>query len=109
MDLKDFVSESLKQIIDGVVDAQDHAFNAGAAVAPQRVINMEAIRLGIDDRMEQSIEFDVAVTAQESQEKQGKAGISIPYFNAGGKISAGQENSTISRIKFSVPVLFPRA
>lgn len=34
MDLKDFVSETLKEIIEGVKDAQDFAIENGAVINP---------------------------------------------------------------------------
>ena len=35
MDLKEFVAESLKQIVDGVKEAQEHAVKAGGKIAPR--------------------------------------------------------------------------
>ncbi|XXJ19972.1 hypothetical protein ACR42D_10585 [Desulfovibrio caledoniensis] len=113
MDLREFVAESLKQIIDGVKEAQNHAGQNGAKVAPMMHRRGSA---GNAQRIDyvpegggkcQNIVFDVAVTAQETSEQEGKAGIRIPYFDFGGKMAAGQENGTVSRIKFDVPIVLP--
>lgn len=54
------------------------------------------------------IDFDVAVTVTEKAEKEGGAAISVAgVFGLGGKASAASETSSISRIKFSVPIVYP--
>lgn len=72
VELKDFVSESLRQIIDGVCTAQDYAKTKGAALNPEKLITIAESKLlvrqgqGQFDLIPQLIEFDVAVTATES-------------------------------------------
>jgi hypothetical protein len=114
VELKDFVSESLKQIIDGVVTAQDYAKTKGAAINPEKLLNLAESKLlvrpgqGQYDLIPQLIEFDVAVTASESGGT--KAGIGVFAGAFGGSTQATMEdaNTMVSRIKFSVPVLFPQ-
>jgi hypothetical protein len=73
MQLKDFVTETLRQIVDGVKDAQQAAKVNGAVIAPYNK-NFE------------KIEFDVAVTATEGTGTEGKVGINI------WSIAAGEQN-----------------
>lgn len=105
MDLKEFVAETLKQVIDGVKEAQSHASQNGAMVAPGLFYS------NVNEPMEKSklqdVAFDVAVTAQKSNEEEGKVGLKIPYFNIGGRVSEGQENATVSRIQFNVEIMLP--
>ncbi len=107
MDVKDFISESLRQIIDGVKDAQKHAEKNGAYVSPD-------VSRYVDDpayTKSQNIEFDIAVTSQESSEKGGKGGLKIPIpfvdVEAGAEAKSGRTNGSISRIKFEVAVKLP--
>jgi len=95
MNLKDFVSETLKQIVDGVKDAQTSAQAKGAIVVPYT-----------NDA--EKVEFDVAVTAVEGTEKGGKAGLSV--WSIGGSVSGKIESSTstVSRLRFSVVVELPK-
>jgi hypothetical protein len=95
MDIKEFVSESLKQIIDGVVDAQSHAGGKNAVVVPFHNNHKE-------------IGFDIAVTVVEGKETEGKAGISVWSIGAGVTGKSESSNSTISRIKFEIPVELPK-
>lgn len=111
MELKEFVKESLVQIIEGVKAAQDATTGTTARINPtgmafgdmkgQRPYDSSTnISLG-------NIEFDIAVTVSEGESAKG--GIAVLAGLIGGKAQAGFENvsSYASRIKFQVPVLFP--
>jgi hypothetical protein len=95
MDIKEFVSDTLKQIIDGVVDAQQYAKTKRAVVAPYH-------------DYQKNIGFDIAVTVDESKQKEGKAGITV--WSVGGGVSGKTESSssTVSRIKFEIPIELPQ-
>ena len=53
------------------------------------------------------MKFDVAVTASTKSEGGGGGGIKVLAFDLSGKISRSAENSTVSRISFSIPLLLP--
>lgn len=95
MDIKEFVSDTLKQIIDGVVEAQKYAKEKDAVVVPYH-------------DYQKNVSFDVAVTVDESKEKEGKAGITV--WSIGGSVSGKTESSssTVSRIKFEIPIELPQ-
>ncbi|RKY07893.1 MAG: hypothetical protein DRP56_05000 [Planctomycetota bacterium] len=95
MDLKEFVSETLRQVIEGVKEAQISAPGNGAVVAPY-----------YDYR--KTVEYDVAVTAVEGTEAGAKAGISVWSIGAGGNVKTESTNTTVSRIKFSIPLELPK-
>lgn len=105
MDLRDFVSGTLKEIIAGVKDAQEYALENGACVnptefgtlaKPEHVIDMGDGKLSIV----QPISFDICVS--DKRTKSGKGGIEI--------VSGGYEGTkaTENRVKFSVAVALPR-
>lgn len=105
MNLKDFVAESLKQIIDGVLEAQKYSDENGGCIAP--VVVVKEPRGGGYTLKSSVVEFDIAVTAQKSAEREGKAVIVIPYFGMGGKLASGEQSATVSRVKFEIPVVLP--
>lgn len=105
MELKKFVSETLKEIIAGVKDAQDFAAKNdacinpnqfGTLVTPKNILDMGDGTVSIV----QPVQFDVCVTY--SKKESGRLGIEI--------VSGGREciNGAESRIKFSVAVSLPR-
>jgi hypothetical protein len=56
----------------------------------------------------QPVEFDVAVTATDKHEATGKGGIKVfTIAELGGEGSKSKERSTVSRIKFSIPIVPP--
>ena len=88
MELREFVATSLKQIIDGIQDAQEYVEKSGSTA---EIVNQLPI-----DRSKTKIEFDVAVTAESSTTAEGKAGISV--FSIGA--TAGGQMERLSRSHF---------
>lgn len=105
MELEKFVSETLKEIIAGVKDAQEFAAKNdacvnpnqfGTLVSPKHILDMGDGTVSIV----QPVQFDVCVT--HFKKDSGKLGIEI--------VSGSKEciNGAESRIKFSVAVSLPR-
>ena len=114
MKLKDFVSESLIQIVEGVVEAQHAMEGKNAFIHPSGIFshhrdtNTLVTDLSERDRkFIQNIEFDVAVTAIEGDETKGGIGVVAAVLNAGVQHTMDNQVSTISRIKFTVPIILP--
>ena len=98
MELKDFVRDTLLDIVQGVKEAQDVCGVKGAIISPRNV---------------QMVEFQV-VLGEEQNEKSdvsGKGSISAVLAHVGidigmsKKIEEGNNNQTV--IKFSVAVILP--
>lgn len=120
MELKDFVAESLNQIIDAVSTAQKHAQVSGAFInppddhalssAPTKIGNMRFGRIpgkGPHSFLIQDVEFDIAVTVSSSAESKGGIGVLASVVTIGGSKGKTNEIEQASRLKFSVPVAFP--
>jgi len=98
MELQNFIEETLKQIVSGVRGAQESAIELGAKINPRggSVVEMR------------NVHFDVAVSTSEGTETKG--GISVfvgPVGSVGSQDQSDVASSSISRIKFSVPVKLP--
>ena len=92
MDVKEFVKETLRQIVEGVKEIQSEV--AGKSqVAP------------IGDKREK-VEFDIAVTVEDEKSSGKGAGLSVFHFRAGIDGQASASTSIVHRIKFSVSVDF---
>lgn len=116
MELKEFVFESLKQIIDGVIDAQTYAKSKSASIVPSRMIytapsNNALITYpvvkGELSKPIQIMEFDVAVTVTQAGEAKAGLGIFAGALGIGTQAKFEDGNIGVNRIKFSVPFLFP--
>lgn len=111
MELKDFVSVTIKQLIDGVVEAQGYAAEKGALVNPSVVLTFGDSKGVVTDRHGNSgqlIEFDVALTTTEGDQYKGGLGIFVGPVGVGTQGQADFQNSTVSRIKFVLPVFLPK-
>lgn len=113
VELKEFVSFSLTQIVDGVVEAQKQAETNGAAINP-RVTDQSAavhrpgrLRPDIGGAPVKDIQFDVAVTITESEKTDAKAGISIFSAKLVGELGGDSATESASRLRFSVPLALP--
>ena len=90
MELKEFIEKVLLDVTEAVEAASQKA---------KRTI-------GIGGRVDaRSIEFDIAVTVEDTSAKSGKAEVRVLQFaEAGGDMSIANKNSTVSRINFGVNV-----
>jgi hypothetical protein len=95
MELRDFVAKTLSAILDGVEDAIRNA-------PKDRAGKIAPVIEGEEDwgKAPLPIEFDLAVTEAD------KGSIEVLPFEAGGEESKAWERSTVSRIKFKIPVIY---
>ena len=105
MELDKFVSKTLSMISKGVAEAQKECREYGVVVndAPSTMHRDTGV-YGSNYSILQTVEFDVAITTEDSSNGEGK--ISVMGIGVGG---GNQSKDTYSsRIKFNVPVSFPK-
>jgi hypothetical protein len=113
MQLKEFVSAVLTEIIDGVKTSQrdtEHAregeinpllaTNQGALQSQGRLVS----RWG---QLVQNVKFDVAVTIEEGAGTKGGIGIFIGSIGLGSQGESKSSQASVSRIQFEIPVALP--
>lgn len=108
--LDEFVTAVLTQLIKGVTTAQSEVQNQGAKINPEGGTETSTggyvIAKGAYP-VPQRIEFDIAVTATESAKTEGKTGANVAVIGASVQGTTDVSASTVSRIKFSIPVMLP--
>ena len=116
MELQDFITTSLVQIARGIENAAAQLKDSKAFVNPRNVdtgdINDEHIYGYLNVRKKfykvvQKIDFDVAVTAEATKETKGGLGISVGSISLGTHGRSENAGGTVSRIRFSVPMVLP--
>lgn len=117
MKLSEFVSETLNEIMNGVVQSQEHANELGGRINPSN-INWSSTKnahfvaehkSGLDTApLITSINFDIAVTSGEDESAKGGIGIFAAAIGAGvqGQVTGRSENT--NRVSFQVLVLLPQ-
>ncbi len=90
MELQEFISKAVSDIVNATNEANS--------------VSDRDIQLASVDTS-RTIEFDIAVSAEEKVEGSGKGGIKVlGFIEAGGGISKEVVNSTVSRIRFGMNV-----
>jgi hypothetical protein len=112
VELKEFVSTALSQIIEGVAAAQTVAAAQGAAVNPAFSLTSASGHTLIGSTSEgakvTSVSFDVAVTAAETTGAQGGGKVQVAgLLSIGGGADTQVKSERVTRIQFSVPVCMP--
>jgi hypothetical protein len=111
MELKDFIKTVLIDVTTGIEEASNAITSERSLICPAighayvEKFNFQVDGMG---RHYQKIEFDVAVTAEEkntvTENMEGKAGIKVLSFSTNTNDNASTTNSTVSRVKFHVPI-----
>ena len=110
MEFRDFVTNTLTQLVDSILTAQEYAKDKGCEINPSEGFpsNFEKMsRTMNDQRLVQIIEFDVAITVAENKQLQGGIGIVVPELNIGYQGEIANQKSAVSRVQFSIPVILP--
>jgi len=109
MELKEFVAETIRQILDGVGMAQEHAAKMGAGVNPGDTYGEAGnyIRVRGAGELVQMIEFDVVVTTRDSDKSKGGIGIFVGPIGAGTQGEEELINSRQDHIRFTIPLQLP--
>ncbi|MGM4983242.1 hypothetical protein [Rhizobium sp. 11_C7_N12_5] len=103
MNVKDFVSASLKEILAGIEDAQKATGGGGINAKLGGKESSGSLINGGETGMFTRVDFDIAV----SVETNGKGGGNLKVFGVGIEGGVDHKSGTASRITFSVPVRLP--
>lgn len=114
MELRDFIKESLIQIVQGVADAQSSLIgnNCLGSVSPEirnsrSTLESSGALLTAEGALVQTVEFDVSVAATEGTGTKGSIGVVVGILGLGSQGQSSQSSSNTSRLKFSVPISLP--
>lgn len=109
MELKDFISETLKQIMEGVKGAQEKASEMGGAINPRGLLDVNSVGVVISrlDEVTQLIQFDVVVTTNDTDKAKGGVGVFVGEVGIGVRGETETQSTAVNRIQFSIPVYLP--
>jgi len=112
MDLKEFIKTALIDIVEGIEDAKLELDKKNTYICPPMgpaYIDKFHIKLNSFNGMYyQQAEFDIAITAENRTDGGAKAGVKVAGFiEANMGKNTALNNSTVSRVKFHVPLGLP--
>lgn len=105
MELKEFVSRAICDIVGGIQDAQSQV--PVGVVIPAVRNSYKSVEAGISDLT--SIQFEVTVAADEKKGSEAKLNVVAAIIGGGVKGDSGSSNSYAAKLSFRVPVKFPQA
>lgn len=107
MELKDFIKGTISDIAIAISELNEDYASIGLVVNPKDAYTPSAdvsrINGNNDERLVKEVEFNLSISASDT--KEGVAGIRINVLSAG--INNETNNSTVSTVKFSIPVVYP--
>jgi hypothetical protein len=115
MELKEFVSQTLIEIVQGVRSAQINVRSMGASVSPR----MKLIKkgnpswIGITnepfgwDSPVLPVEFDVALTVIKGKGSQSGIGVVLGAVGIGGRRESKSSDERENRVRFVIPLSLP--
>ena len=116
MQLYEFITETLTQIVTGIDNANERLAESDAVVNPRHINyneNPEVRTYGWLSREPDKlpavhlIDFDVSVTATEGKENKGGIGVSVGNIGLGTMRKNEQEQIAQNKIRFSIPLVMP--
>jgi hypothetical protein len=105
MDLREFISRALCDIVNGVKDAQKETDKG--TIVPGVSSSFKAIETGISELT--AIEFEVTVKTDERSGSEAKLNVVAAFVGGGVKGESDTSSGHAAKLKFRVPVKLPRS
>lgn len=105
MELRQFVSRALCDIVNGIKDAQKETDKG--TIVPQVGSSFKAVETGISDLT--AIEFEVTVKTDERAGSEAKLSVVAAIVGGSVKGESGNSSGHAATLSFRVPVKLPRA
>lgn len=107
MELKEFISDAITQICEGVKDAQERCNKVGAKVNPP--MDGDGVVASTHTRFWKYSKVHFNITLQSAVNDKGKSGIGVllASMSIGTAKESSQGSSSLTSVEFSVPIALP--
>lgn len=106
MELKDFIKGVVADVTNAIKECQDELDN-GAIISPTNGKTEDDVDTNKGKLRISEIEFEVSVSASSSNESGGKINVLSAIINGGMNCENNNSNENVSKVKFSIPVIYP--
>ena len=109
IELQDFIVESLRQIVEGVMKAREEIKESGATI-PSRIFGSGELTAQVADkgiRAVSRVEFDATVGISTERGTDGRLKIAVLSASIGGGASANKSDYETTHVKFTIPLTMP--
>ena len=104
MELRNFIKETLKDVLGGIHDAQKET-DYGEIIPSLNEQNWEGLETGLTSF--QTIDFEVSVNAVEQEGSEAKLNVVAAVINGGIKGDSSSTSGHTAKLKFKIPVRLP--
>lgn len=106
MELKEFIKGVISDITNAVKECQDELDN-GAIICPTSHEAKGSLKTNNGNLVISDIDFEVSLSVSSSNEDGGKINVVTALINGGVGVESKRANEDISKVKFSIPVVYP--
>jgi len=110
MELKEFITQTLININQGIIDAQEQTKDSGIKINPKNIRKRDSGNYDVyngNSATIQEIEFNIVVNVAEGNDSKIAVGAFTGLLSGGVSNTNQNNNSTQTTIKFNLPVQFP--
>jgi len=108
MELKDFVKETLEQIVEGASLAQDVIIARGGNVNPSSMrFQKDGVMNNYDHAIPQDVVFDVGLTSTDKSGSSEGIGVFLGSISLGKRNDSADEQVAMTKVKFTIPLVLP--
>ncbi|KAA6323019.1 hypothetical protein EZS27_027505 [termite gut metagenome] len=107
MELKEFVKETLIQIVDGVQEAQRGIKGLNSVINPKILIERGSRGEKYDSKT-YTVDFEVVLTRGDAEGNNIGIGVLFGAITIGGKTKAATEKVSATSVRFSVPIKYTK-
>ncbi len=117
MELREYITQTLTDIMGGILDAQaeyDHVSESGPLINPKGGYHPTEGVIAFEwtdkysNPLVQMIDYEILVEVDKEKEGKSKLGVVTGILNVGGEGKVASRTGEANRLKFSVPVVFPQ-
>ena len=110
MELKEFITQTLININQGIIDAQEQTKESGIVINPKNIKKRDSNIFEVcngNSAPIQEIEFNIVVNVAEGKDSKIAVGAFTGMLSGGVSNTNQNNSSTQTTIKFNLPVQFP--
>lgn len=116
MTLKEFTKNTIVEIVEGVIEANNSLQEKGAFISASSLSN--AVRdaqvpilyaRDSDNKIHAvtNVDFDIAISISDNNETEAGGGLRLNVFSCGAKTTDISNNEIVNRVKFTLPLALP--
>ncbi|WP_409525998.1 hypothetical protein [Nitrincola sp. MINF-07-Sa-05] len=106
MELKDFVSKTLQEILTGVKEAQDSVAGKHVGTVVPVTFSQDNLKQPENITPFQNVSFEIVVNVEENSGSEASISVLGGWINGKAKGNNGNSNMEATKISFSVPISF---